>query len=221
MRIAQEEDAREVDRLYSTRLVPFRVGKHCYAVPANYFGPKDFRDEPQRPWEYFGFLLFLPDFGGYTKENWLDPFDRRRIDIVEVKTVDKVAIGNFTDGSRRPLDLNRFDPRVQFERIKPLQEEASIQLYGLTVYRNKGGGNTPGAVWTGYRSNGEFFWFRTSLAPGESKRNGWPPNPLCDVRYYSEKEDLSISYHYSMDHLAMWREIDDAIWSKINGWRVR
>ena len=106
-----------------------------------------------------------------------------------------------------------------FERIKPLQEEASIQLYGLTMHRNRGGGNTPGAVWTGVRSNGEFFWFRTSLAAGETKRNGWPSNPLCDVQYYSEEEDLSIAYRYSQDHLAKWREIDDAIWSKIHQWR--
>jgi hypothetical protein len=220
MRRATEEDAKEVERLYSTRPIRFILGPHTYEIPANYFGPKDFRDWPQTPnVEAFGFFLFLPDYIGYTKENWRDRFDRRRIDVLELTTVQKIEMGNFTDGTRRWLSPDRFDPRVQFENIRSLQEEASLRLYGLTMYRNKGGGNTPGAVWTGTRSNGEFFWFRTSLAANEAKRDGWPPNPSCTVRYYSEKEDLRIAYHYSQDHLAKWREIDDAIWVKIHQWR--
>jgi hypothetical protein len=220
-RRAAEQEARQVASLYSTRSIRFTFGKHRYEVSANYFGPKDFQDWPKKPTiDGFGFFLFRPDYAGYTKENWRDPFDRRKITVVWIEQVEKNAIGIFTDGTRRPLSPDRFDPRVRFESARSLLEEKSVQLYGLTVYRNRGGDNTPGAVWAGHRSNGEFFWFRSSLAPGQAKRNGYPPNPLCDVRYYSEKEDLSIVYRYSQDHVADWREIDDAIWAKIHQWRV-
>jgi len=220
MQRAQEQDAREVEEFYSTRPIGFRLGKHEYEIPHNYFSAKDYGGpQTSKVVEHFGFFLFLPDYGGYTKENWRDYFDRRRIYVVEVRTIEKIAMGTFTDGSRRPLDPNRFDPRVRFERTKSSLEAASTHLHGLTVYRYRGG-NRPGAVWTGNRSNGEFFWFRTSLAPGEFKRHGYPEYPSCDVRYYSEKEDLSIVYRYSQDHIAKWREIDDAIWHKIHQWRI-
>jgi hypothetical protein len=222
MQRAMEEEARRVDRLHSTRPVRFSFGKHTYEIPANYFGPKDSRDDfgGKRSVDGFGFFLFRPNYEGYTKENWRDPFDRRKITVVRIEQVEKNAMGTFTDGSRRPLSPDRFDPRVRFEHIRSLLATESVELYGLTVYRKRGGDNSPGAVWTGHRSNGEFFWFRTSLAPGQPKRKGYPPNPLCDVRYYSEKEDLSIVYRYSQDHVSRWQEIDDAIWAKIHKWRV-
>ncbi len=221
LRLAEEAEASEVERLYSTRPVRFTFAGHKYAVPANYFAPKDDRYEGlNTESKGFGFYLFLPDYGGYTKSNWQDPFDRRKITVTGIEQVEKIAMGTFTDGSRQPLSPDRFDPRVTFERSKSRLEDKSVQLYGLTVYRNRGGDNSPGAVWTGTRSNGEFFWFRSSLAPRQPKQDGYPPNPQCDVRYYSEKEDLAIVYRYSQDHVAKWREIDDAIWSKIRGWRV-
>jgi hypothetical protein len=221
MRLAEEQDAKEVERLYSTRPIRFTFARHTYVVPANYFGPKDYRDEGSNTdSKGFGFYLFLPDYGGYTKHNWRDPFDRRKISVVSIEAVEKIAIGTFTDGTRRPLSPDRFDPRVRFKNTRSLYEDVGVEHYGLIAYPRKGGGATPGAIWTGTRSNGEFFYFQSSLAPGQPKQAGWPPNPLCDVRYYSEKEDLSIVYSYSQDHIAKWQEIDDAIWSKIRGWRV-
>src|SRR6185369_6247313 len=157
---------------------------------------------------YFGFRLFLPDFGGYTKENWRDPFDRRKVTVVQVNTVKKDDIGTFTDGSRRPLSPDRFDPRVIYDRIVGRQVPDSVLLYGLTTHRHANG--APSDLLSGTRSNGEFFFFRSGFPPRLPERPAYPPNPLCDVRYYSDKEDLQISYRYSQDHIAKWREIDDA-----------
>lgn len=219
-KLAMQEAERQVEQLYSTKPIRFRMGKNEYVIPVNYFTPKGRDNIDTGNSEGFGFFLFLPDYGGYTKENWRDPFDPRLIKIVQVHPVDKNAVGVFTDGTRRPLSPDRFDPRKNFEGTKWSIESEGTELYGLTVYRNKGGGATPGAIWTGTRSNGEFFFFRTSLAPGEPTRPGIT-NPHCDVRYYSEKEDLQIVYRYSQRHIAKWREIDDAIWTKLHGWRVK
>jgi hypothetical protein len=216
-----DEGDRQVERLYSTRPVRFTLGRHNYVIPANYFGPKYFEDRPMKAKvEGFGFFLFRPDYGGYTKENWRDQFDRRKITIVRLEGIEKNVMGVYSDGSRRPLPTDRFDPRVRFGHMKSALQDASFDLHDLTVYRFKNDENLPGAVWAGHRPNGEFFWFRSSLAPGQPKRNGFPPNPLCDVRYYSAKEDLSIVYRYSQDHVAEWREIDSAIWAKVHQWRA-
>ena len=43
----------------------------------------------------------------------------------------------------------------------------------------------------------------------------------CAVRYYSEKERILIEYVFSRRHIDRWREIDDAVWAKLNAWRVK
>ena len=73
-------------------------------------------------------------------------------------------------------------------------------------------------TWTGTRSNGEFLFFTCTLAPGDIAEPA--TYPLCDVRYYSDLEDLYVSYRYSNDHLDKWREIDDAVWRKLHEWEV-
>ena len=76
MRRATEGEAERVNRLYSVKPVRVVVGSKQWTIPANYFGPKGAeRPDTFVADKYFGFVLFLPDYGGYTRENWRDPFD--------------------------------------------------------------------------------------------------------------------------------------------------
>lgn len=223
MKAARDEDAREVELLYSTKPVRVRMGRREYVIPANHFGPKE-KNEPgffDAGKNGFGFFVFLPAYEGYTKENWRDPFDRRRISILQVSTVDKSAVVPILGGGSQNIEpANYGEPRARFENRKSRLEAApSYDLYGLKGYRWKGSGQD-GITWAGLRSNGEFFFFESSLAPGEPPKPGIT-NPLCEARYYSEREDLFIAYHYSQDHIAKWLAIDDAIWSMIHRWQVK
>jgi hypothetical protein len=216
---AMEEDTEQVNRLYSIKPVRVILGSREWVIPANYFGPKgEGSPDTFMADKYFGFVLFLPDYGGYTKENWSDPFDRRQISILNISSVDKTQVVVFSDGHHEIVSpANYGEPTAQFQNWRRmLEDKPLLDVYGLEGYRPKYG--KADVTWTGTRSNGEFFFFRSHLAPGESTQKG--TNPLCDVRYYSEKEDLFIAYMYSNDHLAQWREIDDAIWSKLHEWRV-
>ncbi len=140
---------------------------------------------------------------------------------MEVKEVDKNAVVRLTDGtSRRVSPAGYGDPSARFENLRRRFEPSpSLQRYGLEGYRRLGKNNS-GVLWTGARSNGEFFFIQASLAPEELPRPGIT-FPLCQSRYFSEKEDLFIAYRYPQDHIAKWREIDDAIWEKLREWRVK
>jgi hypothetical protein len=163
--------------------------------------------------------MFLPDFSGYTKDNWQDKFDRRLIQVIRVNMVDKRQVV-VKGGKVEPISPAAYgEPKAQFENTRPLLEATpSVSAYGLQGYRPRG--STSHVTWTGTRPNGEFFFFRSTLAPGDAPKAGIP-NPLCDVRYYSEIEDLFIVYRYSNDNLPIWREIDDAVWTKLHAWRVK
>jgi hypothetical protein len=218
---AEEMERLQVERLYSTKPVRVRMGKQEYVIPVNHFTEKG-RDNPtvvERDGG-FGFVLFLPDYGGFTKENWLKGwFDPRRIEVLELKPVDKNARAVMSDGTIALVGPAGYgDPKAQFENIRSLLEaQPSLKAFGLAGYRRRNG--APGVFWTGTRSTGEFFFFDSSFAPGEPQPRA-AVHPLCNVGYYSEHEDLFIRYIYSQEHIAAWREIDDAIWKKLRSWRA-
>jgi hypothetical protein len=165
-------------------------------------------------------VLFLPDYGGFTKSNWQKGwFDMNRIDVLDLKPVDKDARGITSNGTVVPIGPAAYgDPEPRFESIRMLFEaQPSLNAFGLAGYRRRGGDS--GVFWTGTRSSGEFLYFESSFAPGGPAPEGLV-HPLCTVGYYSKREDLFIKYIYSQEHIASWREIDDAIWKKIHSWRV-
>lgn len=217
-----EREQEQVDLLYSTKPIRVLLGRREYRIPANHFGAKEKneRETIDAGRTGFAFVLFLPDFSGFTTGNWRNPFDRNRIDVLWVKQVDKNAMVRRTDGpSERVSPAGYGDPKSRFENLRPiLEKQPSLRLYGLEGYRRRGKG-TPMVTWTGHRSNGEFFFFEASSAPGEAARPG--TYALCATQYYSAAEDLSIAYRYSQDHIGDWRQIDDAIWAIIHSWQVK
>jgi hypothetical protein len=223
MRRAHTREAAAVERLYSTKPRRVILGTREYVIPANYFGPKqkDRSDTRDATKSYFGFFLFLPDYDGYTRDNWQDDFDPRLIRVLQVSMVDKnEVVFNPELGHIRVPPAGYGDPTAQFQNIRGMLEETpSLHAYDLQGYRPKHGGGGD-VTWVGTRSNGEFFFFESRVAPGQAAPKG-SKYPSCDVRYYSEKEDLFIAYLYSNDHLAKWREIDDAIWAKLHKWQVK
>lgn len=211
-----------VNQLYSNKPIRVVLGHREYRVPANHFGAtwKNEPDSIDAGKTGFAFVLFLPDFNGFTKENWRDPFDRNRIDVLWVKQVDKNAMVRRGDGIPERISPAGYgDPKSRFNNGRSLLEvQPSLRLYGLEGYRRRGKGNRS-VTWVGHRSNGEFFYFDASYGPGDAVPAG--TNPLCTVQYYSAEEDLSIAYRYSQDHIDKWRQIDDAIWTSIHSWQVK
>jgi hypothetical protein len=166
--------------------------------------------------------LFLPDFGGYTTENWRDPFDRRRIEVVRVATVNTHELIRMPDGTHRRVNPSAYgDASARFEKRRSRLEVApSLRMFGLEGYRRRG--PSPEVVWTGKRSNGEFFLLERAVPQSELGRPyAVVLNPSCQTQYYSAAEDLHVVYRYSQHHLPMWREIDDAIWAKLHNWEVK
>jgi len=219
-RRAEEEEARDVERLFSIKPIRVRMGGREWLIPANYFGPKG-RDKPDSlDLDYFGFHLFLPDYRGFDKENWRDPFDSRQIHVFDVSSVDKTQMIPASGGGTKLITPAQYgDPQAQFANSRSsLEAHPSLRANGLVGYRDLNP-DSP-IVWTGTRSNGEFFFFSATLAPGERPSPG-RSNPLCQADYYSEKEDLRVAYRYSQQNFAKWLAIDGAIWAKLHQWRVK
>lgn len=218
------EEGRNVNELYSKKTRRVLLHDLEFCIPANYLSPKGLNapDQIQVEEGGFGFYLFLPDYGGYTIDNWQDPFDVHRIEIVSVAKVDTTAKILQRDGTLRNIAPSAYgDASARFaDRRSRLEDSPSLSQFGLQGYRRRG--PSPQVIWTGARSNGEFFFLECSGFPREgNSERGMVSNPTCQTQYYSATERLHIVYRYSQRNLSHWREIDDAIWAKLHAWEVR
>lgn len=199
---ADEQNRSDVDLLFSTKSVRVRLAHREFILPANFLTPKG-RDFPLTiQIEFLRFFVFLPDFEGFTKKNWEQGwFNRGRIDVVEASQ---------ENAHRTPQRV--FEVLKRFSEPVPFREVA-----GLSGYRRKNG--TKEVMWCGDRRNGEFFCLESSSAPGDQLLPD--TYPLCKVQYFRRSKGMFLAYQYSMDHLKLWEQIDEAIWDKLEQWRVK
>ena len=200
-RIRQEGKRRAeeaFERYYSTAPVHVILEGHEYLVPMNYmtaYGKLPLEMTPR----YLDLYMFLPDMSGYNKENYLDPFDKRKI---------TVFVGRSFAGGVPPEQ--RFASMIDLGLI---EREAYDHRYGLAVYAKNIGGDTL----FGKRKNNDFILFdcyRYNPQRGVL-------NPLCQTRYFNREGYYGLYYRFSADHIANWLEIDELINARIMSWRVK
>ena len=156
------------------------------------------------------FDFFLPDFGGYTLDNYRNDADPNKVEIVYVHAGDPHEADPDAPGEYPPNMLKR-----------ALQELLDAQhprnQYGLRCY--------PGRVFVnritcfGRRGTepGEDIMLTALVAP-------YPADltfPMFQARYFSRRYGgVRLEWRAHMSQLAHWREIDAQIWKFIDAWNV-
>jgi hypothetical protein len=205
--------------------IKLKDSDRVFTIPRNYFSPQEANEPDEEELEYFGFTLFLPNFEGYSPATarfyapeHFPPIAREAYyNSVYVLRVEEVSKFDTRNGKQTPLPPNAWgDPKAMFDAVSKgyelLREDYGLKCYGHKSWEGKG--NQFPCI--GTRSNGELIFMWASDPP----ESGMSPY-ICDVVYYSEQQQLYINYRYSRRNIAKWRELDDAVWAKINAWRVR
>jgi hypothetical protein len=201
MRTSRDKGGLQAERLvqenYSTQPVQVLLGGREYWIPMNYMTP--FGNKPTKMTPKFGeFFAFLPDFIGYTKDNYRDPMNKNKI---------SVAFG----------DQFGFPPERKFKNGQQrggISKQASGSEYGLNVYAR----NVPNKfVMVGTRRSGEFFMLECS----EYSPERGVVRPSCSAQYPNAELGVGLFYNFHRDHLEKWREIDERINSLILSWQKK
>lgn len=212
---------------FSTKPIKIRLesSNRSFLVPRNYFSPNAAGDPDEEELPHFGFILFLPDFQGFTRdtakfyapEHFPPVKGEKYFDSVYVLGVTPLEKVDRRNGKNTPVPPNVWgDPMAMLQAVTK-GYELIREEYGLKCYGKKGSegkGNRFPCI--GARSNGELIFMWAADPP---ELEGVPY--LCDVLYASDQEQLFVNYRYSRRHLSQWREIDDAIWAKLKAWGLR
>ena len=174
-----------------------QVGRTLYQVPLNYINPYgDTTDHGGTKATSLSVVMFLPEFGGFNRKNFLDKFRPDRVDVTW--TAEEAP-----NGVEAEVALDRLT------RLGGLEKAPSTRDFGLEGRKNRNGDIT----WAGEGTHGHLMLIDCGGADD--------PNPLCVVRYHHKKNGYWLFYHYSARHLPTWRQIDDGVNDLLSNWAVK
>jgi hypothetical protein len=158
------------------------------------------------------FDFFLPDFAGYTLQNYRNEANPDKVEIAylhgsDPHEADPEAPGEYPPNMLKRLLNGAFDPSAYEDK------------YGLRCYRGRA--STDRLACYGKRA-------RAGGAGGEDillyvPQPPFPPDvfPQIQARYFSKRYGgVRIAWRTHVRNLPRWREIDTQIWKFIESWRV-
>jgi hypothetical protein len=156
-----------------------------------------------------GFQFFMPDFSGYTPENYQTEFHE---DLVSVLYVRYEGMGAEQPGAPGAYPPNGFANLTRLPRV--IEPDNYIEEYGLRCYPSP----SDVAFQTCFGKSGtEFISLRRMPPPYES----WVKYPLMQARYFTPKYGgIEIVWRAHMKHFPKWAEIDQQIWKFIDDWNI-
>src|SRR5436305_9632336 len=147
------------------------------------------------------FDFFLPDFTGYTLENYRNESDENRVEVIYLHAGDAHEADPDAPGEYPPNMLKR--------SLKDLLNPNDYQdMHGLRCYQG--------------RARSEritCYGRRDAASKGDIMLHG--AVPLMQARYFSRRYGgVRIAWRTHVRNFSRWREIDAQIWKFIDAWNV-
>jgi hypothetical protein len=161
-----------------------------------------------------GFQFFMPDFSGYTPENYEKEFDEEKVDVVYLEYKGM--------GPEQPKAAGAYPPNV-FQRVivdsEPIFDAQKFEdKFGLRCYEPRLN-NDVDPICYGKRDNkhDEYIILEIMKPPYEK----WVKYPLMQARYFTPQYGgMEIVWRAHMKHFPKWHEIDSQIWKFIDAWNI-
>jgi hypothetical protein len=156
------------------------------------------------------FDFFLPDFHGYTLQNYRNEFDENKVEIVYLHAGDSHEADPDAPGEYPPNMLKR----LLREFLNPSQYK---DMYGLRCYQGRV--LTDRLTCYGPRDQAlkEDILLYVPVAPEPS------PNsfPMLKANYFSQSYGgVRIAWRTHVRNLPRWHDIDAQIWKLVEAWKV-
>jgi hypothetical protein len=161
-----------------------------------------------------GFTMHMPDFSGYTPDNYLKDFDENRVEIVYISPAPMSYVEPGAPGSYPP---NVF-PRASTGPYRSFDPEKYEEKYGLRCYEQMDRDDDQQWCYGKRDSDLDEYLLLTAMVPPYRPHHVFP---MMTTEYFSPKYGgVEISWRTHMKNWPRWREIDAQIWKYIDAWNV-
>ncbi len=158
--------------------------------------------------------MHMPDFSGYTPDNYRVDFDQDRVEIAYISPEPMSVL--------EPEGLGAYPPNM-FKRastgpFRSFDPEKYEEKYGLRCYEQMNR-DTDEQICYGKRdSNLNEYLLLDVMVPPYSPGHLFP---MMTTKYFSPKYGgVEIAWRSHMKNWPRWREIDAQIWKYIDAWNV-
>jgi hypothetical protein len=141
-----KEEQESIKRNYSQNAVEINVAGTRFRVPAHYVSPDGWVSNPEKRLTDIGFWVFLPDFGGYTGDNWRQPLQNPNVILVRVQeeryTRPEVQVEDFlADGGATTERVGGFEATIYDSKKTqaPLPVTPTSRHYVFKAVKASGG----------------------------------------------------------------------------------
>jgi hypothetical protein len=159
------------------------------------------------------FNFFLPDFSGFTPQNYEDEFHQDKVYVL----IEAVGMGPEKPGAPGAFPPNMFQ-RTFYAGSFYSQDDVDL-LHGLKCYRTNSTVQYGHYVCYGFEQN--------TMEPSIKLTLPFPPypsfmvNPLIESRYFSTAHGgVVLLWRTHVKNFARWKEIDQKIWEFLAEWNV-
>jgi hypothetical protein len=157
-----------------------------------------------------GFSFFLPDFSGYTPNNYENDFDEDRVDVVSLEPADPKQAEPGAPG---------FYPPNTIKRLIAVGTKGEPQdLYGLKCYRSIG--DFQNKLWCYGRADdriSEDILLYVYVPPFDR----YTAFPIMQATYFTKRHGgLQITWNTHSNNFSRWHDIDAQIWKFIDAWNI-
>jgi len=156
------------------------------------------------------FDFFLPDFHGYTLQNYRNDFDENRVEVVYLHAGDPHEADPGAPGEYPPNMLKR----LLADLLNPKDYK---DMYGLRCYQGRVLTDRLTCYGTRDAAAGEDILLYVPLAADASANTF----PMLKANYFSRRHGgVRIAWRTHVRNLPRWHDIDAQIWKFIDAWNV-
>jgi hypothetical protein len=158
-----------------------------------------------------GFSFFLPDYSGYTANNFQQDFDTSRVDVVSIEPANPRQADPGAPGFWPPNMIKRV--------LKVGIVGEPFDRYGLRCYHTVVAPKSPVTCYgVSDAGHGEDILLEVFLPPYS---NDYITLPLMQAVYFTKRYGgLQLIWRTSADNFSHWREINLKIWNFVETWNI-
>ncbi len=190
---ASEPNRQRVEAGLSTAATTVRTDGIAFRTTKNHLSPFAFPDTNDYKDREIGFILFLPDLSGYTRENWSERLHPQKLSV------------NVLPNSKFKFMTNYAE---QAGKAGPVLREVN----GLKIYSRPGAHKCfPEELGVGTQADGEPVFVNCMALK--------TPYPACIAYFHGEAKAYQLSMGLRPEQLPQWRELIPRVKAQVAAWQ--